>query len=281
MATIPQSKLIPRAKKTEDSFPLSEAEKRRYEDIVTIQRLLSEGYPPVQIKDLLHTSFTRIRRYATGDPYKLCRFNCMRPSGIEQYRDEIIALLGQNIPQNKALIKITELGFQGKHSAFGDYCRKLILELGIDYRPRNNAAGVAINPAAPKPSYHYVSKSTFFKYLWSGKEFPANDLDYITTKYPAILEIQNCIKDFRAIYNQKSCDLLEDFVKSYSASKHKPIASFASGLKSDLDAVKNSVKSDLNNGYVEGNNNKIKAIKRMMYGRAKIDLLRVKVLYAR
>jgi len=48
-----------------------------------------------------------------------------------------------------------------------------------------------------------------------------------------------------------------------------------------LEAVKNSVISELNNGFVEGNNNKIKAIKRTMYGRAIIDLLRVKVLFAR
>ncbi|MDR2530017.1 MAG: transposase [Oscillospiraceae bacterium] len=54
--------------------------------------------------------------------------------------------------------------------------------------------------------------------------------------------------------------------------------SFASGLSSDLDAVRNSVTSPLSNGFVEGANNRIKKIKRDMYGRAKIDLLRVKVV---
>jgi len=38
---------------------------------------------------------------------------------------------------------------------------------------------------------------------------------------------------------------------------------------------------DWNSGFAEGCNNKIKAIKRLMYGRAKVDLLRVKVLFAR
>jgi transposase len=52
-------------------------------------------------------------------------------------------------------------------------------------------------------------------------------------------------------------------------------------LRGDLEAVKNSVVSELSNGYVEGNNNKITVIKHTMYGRAKIDLLRVKVLFAR
>lgn len=242
---------------------------------------MAEGYPPVEIKDLLKTTYFRIRRYATGDPYKLCQFNSSRQSGIDKYRDEIIVLLNQNAPFNKALTKITELGYQGKRRAFEDYCKKLLLELGIEYKSRRNAADVAVDPALKKPSCHYVSKSELFKYLWSGKELYPEDLEYILSKYPAALEIQNCIQDFRAIYDQKNCELLDEFIEHYSLSRSKPLASFASGLIRDLDAVKNSVTSELSNGFVEGTNNKIKAIKRTMYGRAKIDLLRVKVLFAR
>jgi hypothetical protein len=59
----------------------------------------------------------------------------------------------------------------------------------------------------------------------------------------------------------------------------KNLRSFASGLLSDIDAVRNAVTSTLSNGFVEGQNNKTKAIKRTMYGRASIKLLRVKVLF--
>jgi len=52
-------------------------------------------------------------------------------------------------------------------------------------------------------------------------------------------------------------------------------------LSDDLAAVKNSVIYDWNSGFAEGSNNKIKAIKRLMFGRAKIDLLRVRVLFAK
>jgi len=57
------------------------------------------------------------------------------------------------------------------------------------------------------------------------------------------------------------------------------LASFANGLIQDKDAVTNSVISELSNGFVEGNNNKVKVIKRSMYGRAKIKLLSAKVVY--
>lgn len=53
---------------------------------------------------------------------------------------------------------------------------------------------------------------------------------------------------------------------------------FVNGLKSDITAVKNAISLEYNNGLAEGNVNKVKVIKRIMYGRNKFDLLRNKVL---
>lgn len=245
-----------------------------------IQRLLSEGFAPVKIKEMLQTTYFRIRRYATGDPYKLCSFkSCQREPEASKYKDEIIKLLNQNFQFKQALIKIKELGYQGKKTAFEDYCRKLIAELAIPYNPRRNCAGVTINSTEPKPKFHCVSAADVFQYICSDKELEISDVIYIINKYPHVLDIIECVRDFRNIYIEKNTELLKQFITVYSTSDIKSIKSFASGLLFDYDAVMNSVSSDLSNGFVEGNNNKIKAIKRTMYGRAKIDLLRVKVLH--
>jgi transposase len=42
--------------------------------------------------------------------------------------------------------------------------------------------------------------------------------------------------------------------------------------------VENAVASPLSNGFVEGTNNKLKMVKRMMYGRCGIRLLRAKLM---
>jgi len=230
---------------------------------------------------MLHTTYFRIRRYATGDPFKLCRFQRDSESEVNQYREPIVNLLTQNVSLKDALEQISMLGYKGKRTAFEGFCRKLISELGVSYMPRRNVAGVPIDPNATKPCQHYVLKKDFLQYLWSGKEMEQADIEYIFRKYPKTSEIQQCIMDFRKIYTEKSVALLEQFIERYSSSPSNPIRSFASGLHGDIDAVKNSVISDLSNGFVEGINNKIKAIKRTMFGRAKIDLLRVKVLHAR
>jgi transposase len=72
--------------------------------------------------------------------------------------------------------------------------------------------------------------------------------------------------------------LLEEFIEKYGRSTNKNLKSFAAGLFRDLIAVKNSIISDHSNGFIEGNNNRLKMIKRTMYGRAGLDLLRAKII---
>ena len=247
-----------------------------------IQAMLMEGVAPSQIKMLLNTTYNRIRRYAIGDPLLLCRFSPgIQSSLVHPYRDAVIDLLAQNVTKQKAFEAVVALGYTGKLTAFKDYCRKLIVELGLPYSPKRTARGISIIANHPRLAQHYISRKQVEKYLWSGIEIPQEDIDYIINKYPAVIEIQRCTEDFRAIYVNKSVTELETFAQQYSVSGIGPFRSFASGLCTDWDAVKNSVISDMSNGFVEGINNKIKVIKRTMYGRAKIDLLRVKVLFAR
>ena len=176
--------------------------------------------------------------------------------------------------------KITADGYNGKLTQARQYCHKLIAELGIEYNSKKNFVGAAVKQNQ-KIDTHCIKKSELLQYIWADKELELYDVVYIIRKYPAVFDIIECVRDFRNVFIEKSTELLKQFTEKYSASGIKPIKSFASGLLIDYDAVKNSVTSDLSNGFVEGVNNKIKAIKRTMYGRAKIDLLRVKVLHCR
>jgi len=54
---------------------------------------------------------------------------------------------------------------------------------------------------------------------------------------------------------------------------------FAGSPQSDYQAVKNALVYAWSNGQVEGQVNRLKLIKRTMYGRAGFDLLRRKVLW--
>jgi transposase len=223
-----------------------------------------------------------IRKYAKGDPYKLCRFDIsgMKTVNYENYREDIIGYLRQNLTYADICAKITADGYNGKLTQARKYCHKLIAELSIEYNSRKNFVGAAVKHNQ-KFDAHCIKKSELLQYIWSDKELELHDVIYVIRKYPAVFDIIECVRDSRNIFIEKSEELLKQFTEKYSTSGIKSIKSFASGLLIDYAAVKNSIVSDLSNGFVEGCNNKIKLIKRTMYGRAKIDLLRVKVLHAK
>ena len=56
------------------------------------------------------------------------------------------------------------------------------------------------------------------------------------------------------------------------------LRSFAVGIRNDLQAVTNGLTLPYSSGKVEGTVNKIKMLKRQMYGRAGFGLLRTRVL---
>jgi transposase len=57
------------------------------------------------------------------------------------------------------------------------------------------------------------------------------------------------------------------------------VNSFLAGLKKDLAAVKNGIMYSYNNGLAEGSVNKLKLVKRIMYGRSSFALLKSKLLW--
>ncbi|QDV48466.1 hypothetical protein Enr17x_04780 [Gimesia fumaroli] len=60
--------------------------------------------------------------------------------------------------------------------------------------------------------------------------------------------------------------------------KNDPNLLLQSNLKQDGQAVKAAMESEWSNGQVEGQVNRLKMIKRQMYGRASFDLLRARFL---
>jgi transposase len=74
----------------------------------------------------------------------------------------------------------------------------------------------------------------------------------------------------------------ENFDELLHAADGTLFANFAAGLRRDFDAVKAAaaLKLPWTTSPVEGQNSRLKMLKRTMYGRAGIELLRARVLHA-
>ena len=73
---------------------------------------------------------------------------------------------------------------------------------------------------------------------------------------------------------------LQDWIKQVTDSGLPEVQRFAKGLERDKAAVLAGLTLVYSNGQVEGQINKLKLIKRTMYGRAGVPLLRQRVLHA-
>jgi transposase len=71
---------------------------------------------------------------------------------------------------------------------------------------------------------------------------------------------------------------LETWLAAVEADEQAGLRSLAAGIRNDQQAVVNGLTLHWNSGRVEGTVNKIKMIKRQMYGRAGFDLLRKRVI---
>jgi transposase len=88
------------------------------------------------------------------------------------------------------------------------------------------------------------------------------------------------VSTFGEMITTRTGNGLDDWITDVQASDLPHLHSFAAGLHRDRIAVRNGLTLRYSSGPVEGNVNRIKMIKRQMYGRAKFDLLRKRILLA-
>ena len=98
-------------------------------------------------------------------------------------------------------------------------------------------------------------------------------LERMTQQHPDLASIVTISDDFLQLLRQRQLDKFDDWLLKTLASSIKPLKTFAKGLLDDYAAVKASMTLEVSNGPVEGLNNKLKMLKRQMYGRASLDLL--------
>jgi len=77
----------------------------------------------------------------------------------------------------------------------------------------------------------------------------------------------------------KNVERVEELIEKTNNLKIRKIDKFMNGLKKDMQAVRNAIIYEYNNGLAEGSVNKLKVIKRIMYRRNKFEMLRQKVLF--
>lgn len=86
--------------------------------------------------------------------------------------------------------------------------------------------------------------------------------------------------EFTRLIRARDQDALDPWLARAEDSHITEVEGFARGIRKDRAAIDAALTTEWSNGQLEGGVNKLKTLKRQMYGRAGFDLLRLRTLYA-
>lgn len=118
-----------------------------------------------------------------------------------------------------------------------------------------------------------ISRGKLLKYLLTVNPKVKKDkrirknIRAIKQAYPVAERIHKLFQEFHKILMGKKEEEIDKYIRKYESSE---IQSFCRSIKKDIGPVKNAISFCESSGFVEGNNNKLKLIKRSVYGRMKL-----------
>lgn len=103
------------------------------------------------------------------------------------------------------------------------------------------------------------------------------NIEQIREHYPAVRWTEEAFHTFHSALMGKEPSKMDEFLEKYMDSA---LNGFCECIRKDIAPVKNAISLEVSSGFVEGNNNKFKLIKRIVYGRAKLVNLSKKCFLA-
>ena len=137
---------------------------------------------------------------------------------------------------------------------------------------RSEKAGAELSRAAPP--------ARLLSRLMTARRDDLSKADAVTVAaiergVPTLAAARDLMERFHRMFRVRDTEALATWICDASTSL---LASFGKGIVADLAAVKAALTEPWSNGQTEGQITKLKLVKRQMYGRARLDLLRARLV---
>jgi transposase len=138
-------------------------------------------------------------------------------------------------------------------------------------RSKNNKRAKSIRPSPMRLPSPYQAAWMLLQ-LEKLDDMQHSIMEKLCQLFPQIGRARELAQEFSRIVRERSATKFNEWLRSAMQSELKEFVSFARGISEDYEAVINALRYKWSNGQLEGQINRLKLIKRMMYGRAKFDL---------
>lgn len=253
----------------EEGKPVERINVKRQYKFEKVKELRQAGYSLRAISKSLNISRQTIRTYLAQD--KIAPKESPRSTNFDDFLDYLFHPDNRGKTYRRLHQEIVQIGFTGQYTQF---CNRM---------GQSPQLSIPQNSPLHKPAHIRTWSTTrlsILLYMDKREIKKKDDRDFLELLYqqcPEIKQMEILVKKFKQLFQDKAEGALKTWIEE-ATQPGSTLKHFAANLKKDFHAVNNAVITPYSNGQVEGQVNRIKNIKRRMYGRASFNLLQKMVL---
>jgi transposase len=257
--------------KTQDAY------QKRVQQQQEIRKLSEQQWSQIAIAQTIGVSVRTVQRYLSLPdlPEAPVQSHSVGQSSLNPYKQVLLEWWNAGIRRPKVLmILLQQKGYNGCERTLTRYLSSLREAQGLPptrVKPLLSLPQV-IDPQSPP----LTARRAAYLILKRTENRDSEDLELLkklVAQNPNLAMAVNLADEFLQLLRQQKAELFDDWLMKALSSSLRHFQAFAEGLFDDYSAVKASMMLDVSSEPVEGLNNRLKMIKRQMYGRAGLELL--------
>lgn len=249
-----------------------QAQRRRQDWLATIRERHAKGVPLADISRALHLNYKTVRTYANTAKCPHVKACPPRSKRLTPYEPYLWARWQEGCRNGTQLFRELQAhGFTGSRTLISRFVAQLRRDEGLSspWLPK-----LARREAlTPRPAAAII--------LRRPTDRAEHEQTALTELHALHAELEHTVQlseRFTALVREQQHERFDAWLAEAQASSLAEARQFARNLRNDEAAVRAALEQPWSQGQVEGQVNRLKYVKRSMYGRAKFDLLRQRVL---
>jgi hypothetical protein len=246
----------------------------RYKEVMALH---AQGLRMKGIARELSIDHRTVRKFINAGLFPERASSTRGPTPLDEHREYIEARIAQGCLCSKLLWReVRARGYTGSRGTIRDCVARLLSPVGR--KPIIQAPVRTMACPSPRRVFCWLAGWKKLNPSEPRREEHKRFVQALCKLEPAIGVVRSLTREFLGLMHRRRPREFDRWIRRLQLCGVPELQRFAASLREDLPAVRAAFTLPWSNGQTEGQVNRLKFLKRQMYGRASIELLRLRVL---